>query len=158
MAAQYSDPSISAMLVERKLLPSDYVARIALKNKRGHKERELDVTGAKGNQYRLILRENNINRLDFSIILALCPPMKSALFRLRRYNGKCHEHTNKLEHLTFYDFHIHTATERYQELGTREDAFAEVTNRYADIHGAFSCMLDDCGFEIRANPQGTLLF
>jgi hypothetical protein len=44
---------------------------------------------------------------------------------LRRHNGKSHEHTNQIEAGAFYDFHIHRATERYQELGMREDAYAE---------------------------------
>jgi len=55
--------------------------------------------------------------LDFSIILAYCPEASNQLFRLRRYNGKSHEHTNTIEADKFYNYHIHTATERYQELG-----------------------------------------
>ena len=75
------------------------------------------------------------------------------LFRLRRHNGKSHEHTNQIEQITFYDFHIHMATERYQELGTREDAFAEVTDRYGDYESALRCLVEDCGFEVPPNPQ-----
>jgi hypothetical protein len=69
-------------------------------------------------------------------------------FRLRRHNGKSHEHTNPIEKNTFYGFHIHTATERYQQSGYREDTYAEETNRYADYHGAIECMLRDCGFMV----------
>ena len=78
------------------------------------------------------------------------------LFRLRRYNGKSHEHTNTLEGKTLYGFHIHTATERYQESGLREDTFAELSDQYADFHGARQCMIKDCGFEVPAEPQGRL--
>ncbi len=46
-----------------------------------------------------------------------------------------------LRKTTFYGFHIHTATERYQQSGYREDTYAEETNRYADYHGAIECML-----------------
>jgi len=33
------------------------------------------------------------------------------------------------------------ATERYQEIGNREDAYAEPTGRYSDICGALQCLL-----------------
>ena len=152
MAAKYSDEEIAQMITERKPLPEDYRSRVQLHEKRGHKERELDIVGEHGHPYRLILRQSNFNTLDFSIILAVSPPDSNHLFRLRRYNGKSHEHTNPIEGDTFYDFHIHQATERYQESGAREDTFAESTGRYADFHSALRCMLEDCGFE---TPQGT---
>jgi hypothetical protein len=157
MAAKYSDAEIAQMIMERKRLPADYRSRVQLHEKRGHKERELDIVGEHGTQYRLILRQSNFNTLDFSIILAVSPVDSSLLFRLRRYNGKSHEHTNPIEGDIFYNFHIHQATERYQESGAREDTFAEVTGRYADLHSALRCMLEDCGFEA---PQGSqaLLF
>jgi len=148
MAARYSDQDIDALLQERKLLPDDYQKRIILRNKRGHKERELDLHGINGNRFRLILRESDLNVLDFSIILAFCPKVSSQYFRLRRYNGKSHEHTNRIEGNTFYNFHIHIATERYQELGTREDAYAEPTDCFSDLNSAVHCMIRDCGFEM----------
>ena len=53
-------------------------------------------------------------------------PQSNRVFRLRRYNGKSHEHTNPIEKEIFYDFHIHTATERYQVLeNKKEDTYAE---------------------------------
>ena len=151
MPTKYSDEEIAQMIAERKPLPDNYRSRVQLRDKRGHKERELDVAGESGAQYRLILRQNNFNTLDFSIILAINPPDSNQLFRLRRYNGKHGEHTNQIEGNTFYNFHIHQATARYQESGAREDAFAEPTDRYADFHSALRCMLEDCGFE---TPQG----
>src|SRR5439155_12946442 len=111
-----------------KPLPADYIARTQTKPKRGHKERELDLTGESTGEFRLILRQSLLNSLDFSIILAYQIPRTNQLFRLRRYNGKSHEHTNTLESQTFYDFHIHTATLRYQDAGMREDSFAEPTD------------------------------
>lgn len=128
-----------------------------MKPKRGHKERELEVTGESGSEFKLILRQSNFNPLDFSVILAYRPPKSSQLFRLCRYNGKSHEHTNKLEKETFYTFHIHRATERYQvESGEREDGFAEPTTRYGDFPGALNAMLDDCGFTKPDNLQSLL--
>ena len=77
------------------------------------------------------------------------------LFRLRRYNGKSHEHTNNIEKVTFYDFHIHTATERYQvSENKKEDKFAEVTDRYSDFSGAMDCLIEDAGFPPKSpDPQ-----
>jgi len=156
MPAKYSDAEIARMTSERKRLPEDYRSRVQLHDKRGHKERELDIVGEYGTQYHLILRQSNFSTLDFSIILAVSPVDSSLLFRLRRYNGKSHEHTNQIEGDTFYDFHIHQATERYQESGAREDAFAESTGRYADFHSALRCMLEDCGFEAPQGAQASL--
>lgn len=87
MAATYSDLEISALLVEQKQLPDDFKKRLQLRDKRGHKESFLDVTGADGNEFRLILRQNMGNGLDFSVILAVLHPDTNQLFRLRRYNG-----------------------------------------------------------------------
>ena len=144
------------MIEQRKPLSDNYRSRVQLRGKRGHKERELDVAAQDGTQYRLILRQSDFNTLDFSIILVVNPSGSNQLFRLRRYNGKSHEHTNQIEGDTFYDFHIHHATERYQESGSREDAFAEVTDRYADFPAALRCMLEDCGFETPQDAQRSL--
>ena len=156
MAAKYSDADITRLIKERKPLEENFRSKIRLRDKSGHKEQELDVEGVDENQFRLILRQSSFNTLDFSIILVYCLPDNNQLFRLRRYNGKSHEHTNKIESNTFYNFHIHTATERYQELGTREDAYAEPSDRFSDFHTAINCMLSDCGFEVPRNPQISL--
>ena len=156
MAAKFSDADITKFIEERKPLEANYRSKIRLRDKSGHKEQELDIEGVDDNQFRLILRQSSFNTLDFSIILAYCPPDSNQLFRLKRYNGKSHEHTNKIESNTFYNFHIHTATERYQEFGTREDAYAEPSDRFSDFHTAINCMLSDCGFDVPENPQPSL--
>jgi hypothetical protein len=156
MAAIFSDQDISRMFQERKPLPADYRTRIQTRPKWGHKERELDIKGADEGDYRLILRQSISNPLDFSIILAYRPPKSNQLFRLQRCNGKSHEHTNPIEGETFYDFHIHQATERYQEIGANEDTYAKPTNRFADFQQAITCMLKDCGFEMPLDAQGSL--
>ncbi len=157
MAVQLDDAEIDVLLGEEKPLPANYRELVRTKSKTGHKERELEVTGAKGSKFRIILRQSNFNPLDFSVILAYQPPKSSQLFRLRRYNGKSHSHSNVLEKQTFYDFHIHKATARYQrESGLREDSFAEITPRYADFQGALDCMLADCGFVLPNDTQTSL--
>lgn len=84
-----------------------------------------------------------------------CPRDTNQLFRLRRHNGRSHEHTNKIEGDKFYEFHIHIATERYQDLGVREDSYAEPTDRFTDLGGAIDCLLADCGFD-RRNLQTSI--
>jgi len=156
MPALLTDNQIAALLVEAKPLPSDYRARVQTKPKRGHRERELDVDGAQGNKFRIILRQSSINPLDFSAILSWLPPQSSTAFRLCRFNGKSHEHTNSIEGDTFYDFHIHRATERYQQLGAREDTFAKPTGSYQDFAGALRCLITDCGFQLPTGDQSEL--
>lgn len=147
MPVRLTDAEIAALVHEEKVLPLEYRQRLVVRQKHGHKERELTVSGQSGRSFRIILRESNFNPMDFSAILAYLPHDTNIPFRLRRYNGKSHEHTNKIEKQTFYDFHIHMATERYQQIGEeKEDAYAEVTNRYGDLQAALNCLLKDCGF------------
>jgi hypothetical protein len=156
MASIYTDPEIADLIQEPKPLPPDYQVKIQTRPKRGHKERELDLKGLSGSEFRLVLRQSLFNPLDFSVILIYRPQNSNQLFRLRRYNGKSHEHTNPIEGEIFYDFHIHQATQRYQEIGAREDTFAEPTDRFAEFQQALTCLFKDCGFEIPFDPQGKL--
>ena len=156
MAVIYTDNEIAALIQERKPLPANWRDRTRLKAKRGHDEQNLDITGEAGTEFRLIFRQNRINGLDFSVILAVLVPQSTQVFRLRRYNGRSHEHTNQIENETFYAFHVHLATERYQELGAREDAYARPTDRYSDFHGALDCLVVDANFSVPQNAQGNL--
>jgi len=157
VAVRYSDWEIEELIKERKPLPEDYPKCIQFKPKLGHEEYELAVKGENDNDFRLILRQSESNPLNFSVILGILPANTNKLFRLRRYNGRSHEHSNKIEKETFYDFHIHMATERYQEFGQREDSYAEVTDRFADFHSALQCMLSDCNFDVPEDLQTSFL-
>lgn len=156
VAVFYSDDEIQRLLAEPKPLPPDYRARIRPREKRGHSEQELVIQGQHGSEFRLLYRQSLFNPFDFSVILGVCPPQSNQTFRLRRYNGRSHPHTNTLEQVTFYDFHIHTATSRYQEIGAREDWYAEPTSRFADVHTALNCMMEDCSFILPPRDQGAL--
>ena len=156
MAVIYSDREIESLVRERKPLPSNWRTRTRLQARRGNSERHLELTGDAGSEFRLILKQNTINQFNFSIILAVRVPQSHQLFRLRRCNGRSHEHTNHIEGVTSYDFHMHFATERYQALGAREDTYAEPTDRYGDFHGALQCMFRDMNFEVPDDPQGHL--
>jgi hypothetical protein len=91
------------------------------------------------------LRQSAINPANFSVILVYKMPGLYTVFRLRRHNGK-HFHTNVIEGNDFHDFHVHTATERYQKKGLNEDYFAEVSTRHHDLQSAIECLISDCGF------------
>lgn len=146
MAIKYTDAEIDAMIRERKPLPKDYRTRLQVRPKRGHSERELDVTGTNGTHFQIILRQSSLNVFDFSLVLAVLPSDSNQLFRLCRYNGRSHQHTNRIEGDTFFDFHMHRATARYEEFGGREDGYAEPTIRYTDFDTALRCFLSENGF------------
>ena len=156
MAVTYTDQEIESLLQERESLPDDWRKRTRMVPKRGHQEQCLDLTGVGGSEFRLILRQSTVNVLDFSVILAALVPHSTQLFRLRRYNGRSHEHTNHIEDASFYDFHIHLATERYQEMGAREDAYTESTDRYGTFHDALLCLFVDASFDVPVEAQGDL--
>jgi len=149
MAVRYSDRDIEKLIKERKPLTNASISRLMT----GHK---VDVKGDDDNEFQLILRQNTNYPSNFSVILGVLPAKTTQLFRLCRYNSR-HEHTNTIERETFYDFHIHTATERYQAIGAREDWYAESTDRFADFHTALKCMLNDCNFAIPEDSQLSLL-
>lgn len=148
MPVTYSDDEIAVLIEEPKPLPRNWQELLRPRAKRGHEESDLYLTGESGSEFRVILRRSTINTLDFSLILAVLDTISGDLFRLRRYDGKSHEHTNSIEDETFYDFHIHNATERYQATGDREDAYAEATNRYEDFDSALACLLSDGRFVV----------
>lgn len=156
MSDYLSDAQIAALLAEPKPLPDGFRSRLVVKAKRGHHEAELDVQGTAGSEFRIILRRSSLNPLDFSAILAYRMPDTNTVILLRRYNGKSHSHSNPIERQRFYDFHIHTATERYQLTGNRAESFAEPTTRYATLDEALDCLLADCAFTFPAGHQADM--
>jgi hypothetical protein len=152
MPVQLSDVEIAKLVSERKQLPDNYESRVIPKTKRGHAGCELAIVGADGSQFYVAVRKNLLTPIDFSVILAFHPVGTNKRFHLRRYNGKSHEHTNFIEKQTFYDFHVHYATERYQRIdGKAEESYAEPTSRFADWRAALECMIADCSFVL---PRG----
>lgn len=137
------DKQIEELLAEEKRTNILLRDLWSLKDKRSHRENDLIIPREDGSQFKIILRQNTINVLDFSVILAFTPKGSNQDFKLCRYNGKSHQHSNKIEKQTFYDFHIHQAKERYQRAGFKEESYAETTTRYSDIKTAFTCMVTD---------------
>ena len=150
------DNEILQLMKEQKPFPIDYGNLFKTKDKRGHKEQELSISRVDGSKFKVVLRQNQVNILDFSLILAYVPKNKTSVFRLRRYNGKSHQHSNKIEKEIFYEFHVHQATERYQRAGFDEDAYAIPSVEYANINEAFDCFVKDCAIVLP--PEAPELF
>jgi hypothetical protein len=140
------DDAIIELIQEPKTIPEGLLPLGKLLTRNYHKRKEYDVAAISGNQFVIYVRQSELNMLDFSAILGYRLPRIHTIFRLRRYNGK-HQHTNVLEKRTFYDFHTHTATRRYQVSGFKEDHFAEITKRYSSLQSAIQCLIADCGFQ-----------
>jgi len=148
-----TDETITTLLEESK--PAVQVAALVppTREKRGHRENQVQVTGAQGSNFRLVVRQLVRDPLDFSVLLAYEIPSSTRSFRLRRHNGASHSHTNKLEGTRLTGFHVHMATERYQAAGFKEEAYAESTDAYESLSGAIEHMLEVAGFE--AQSQGS---
>lgn len=142
-----SDDAIITLIQEAKIIPVGLFPLTKKQSERNqHRRAEYEVVSPSGNSFVIATRQSEINTLDFSVILGYKMPGFNTIFRLRRYNGKSHYHTNTIEKQTFRDFHRHTATERYQRFGPKEDHFAEIDTRYWNMESAIDCLLKDCGF------------
>ena len=147
MPIRYTDQEIGELVQERKSLPTDWRNQLVTRIRRSNKERHLDVIGDLGNKFRIIIRQSQFNESSFSVVLGVYDPLLNQLFRLRRYNGNDHTHTNEIEKVKIQGFHIHFATARYQSRGLREDDYAETTKRYKDVNGALECLIADANLE-----------
>jgi hypothetical protein len=151
------DAEIDALISEPKNTPVGLLPLSKLIERNKHRRRDYPVTSStgSGNEFVIAIRQSTMNVLDFSAILGYRVPGSNLIFRLRRYNGK-HVHTNAIERETLSDFHIHMATERYQQRGLREDCYARVSTRHFNLDSAVRCLLEDCGFSAPAPQQSSL--
>jgi len=140
-----SEATISELVSESKPFPSGILPLHWASERNGHRIRNFDLKTESGNSFVIKIRQASDYPMNFSVILGYLLPGSYKVFRLRRYNGR-HVHTNPLEKETFYDFHVHLATERYQSHpGFKEDHFAVTTDKYHDLHGAIEQFVNDCG-------------
>ncbi len=156
---QLSDAEIDSLIHESKNTPGSlFPLRLTERNKQRRKD--YPVSSASGNEFVIAVRQAVLNPLNFTVILMYRMPGFTTLFRLCRYNGKHGGHTNEIEGDEIGDeCHIHTATERYQKLGGKEEGFAVETTRYSDLNGAVHCFLEDCGFTPPPpSPQSSFSF
>ena len=112
-----SDEEIIQLIQEPKPFPEGLAPLKNVSIMNGHRRKEVRVKcDDSGNEFVVYIRQLVLNPMKFSVILGYELPGVHRVFRLRRYNGK-QQHTNPLEKQTFDRTHLHTATERYQELG-----------------------------------------
>ena len=148
-----SDTQINMYIQEKKVLPAGFSSSPPLKQ-RGRGEQyhfEQEVRGVTGNIYKIIIRVSLVNPSDFSIIFGIL--LNGALFIIRRYNGDSHIHTNKIEGIEVEGYHIHKASEKYQEKGFRPEGYAEKTVNYSNWRTALDVMLNENNFIV--NWQNT---
>jgi hypothetical protein len=145
---ELTDDDIRALLAENRSLPEDYVKHMRPTKKANmqYSQSELPVTGERGSEFKVIIRKNLMDPLDFSVILVYLPKEEGKGFILRRYNGK-HIHRNRLEGEELHDFHVHMATERYQQAGLKAEGYAEVSDGYASVRQATGCLFRDANFQ-----------
>ena len=156
MSYYFMDDEIGQLILEKKYYNGTMVDLLNFKESDGHKKASVEILQPDGNMFIIKLRQNVNNINDFSAIFAYQAKRSNKDFKLRRYNGKSHEHTNSLENKRFYNFHIHYATQRYQDAGCKEEKYAEETDRYSDCRGALKCLLADCNIQIKTDNQTSL--
>ena len=158
MALIYSDADIATLIAERKPLPahgvpsfspnpSGAIMKVSWWLQALRRTSSISFSGEAG-LIHSIFRSSWVFVSHSRIVSFVCGVITARVI----------EHTNRIERQTFYDFHIHMATERYQQLGNRdprEDAYAEVTDRYGDATGALDCLLADAAF-VTDGPQGNM--
>jgi hypothetical protein len=151
-----SDERIAQLISEPKVLSVVLLSGLRWKTKLRHKEAEVALRGGYGSDFLVRLRQSMVNPFDFTAMLVYLPPDTNREFKLLRYNGRSHEHGNRLEGDVFYDFHIHRATARYQDIGRSEESYAVVTNEYATVMEALNCLLRDANFSVEEGAQPSL--
>lgn len=143
-----SEEEIRTLIKEPKPLPEGLFPLGKMSESNKHWRKDIRFASESGKRFTIAIRQAMMNVMNFSVIPGYELPDVHRLFRLCRYNGK-HIHTNHLEKETFDRVHVHTATERYQEMGSREDHFAMPDDRYYGLESAIQCLLADCGFRVR---------
>lgn len=137
---QEEKPTVEASALLRQFSSSD--------PKHGHRRLTKRVRGENGSVFALHLRQSTLDPYDFSVILAFVPTSGSSEIILRRHNGKSHPHKNKIEGNRLPStFHVHIATERYQERGHDIDGYAEVTSDFDSLATAVDAMLGVANFQ-----------
>lgn len=120
------------------------------RNKRrdGHEQVNYRVVAEDGtdHEFEVYKRQNLRDGMedDFSCGISWVAPNGETL-TLKRYNGPSHDHPNHLEKVRLgLNCHIHMATEKYIKANRKAEGFAEVSDRYNTLEGAFHCLAIDC--------------
>ncbi len=156
MSYYFTDDEISDLITEPKVFNGTIEDLMRFKESAGHESASAEIPRDSESSFLVILRQNKNNINDFSAIFAYQQKGNNTDFKLKRYNGRSHEHSNRIEGEKFYSFHIHSATARYQDAGLKEEKYAEKTDRYSSLKGALKCLLQDCNISVGEEAQSTL--
>jgi hypothetical protein len=166
MARILTDDEIEALLREPKRLPADWQSILQPRRRVRflHKEKSIDLRGEWGNNFILYVRSSSLNPLDFSVILVILDK-DGTEYRLLRANGKhASRHTNLWEKGRGLSpsrlpvgFHVHKATQRYQEEGFRIDGYAETCQEYETLEQAVHYVVKEANAVLPAGSQLPLM-
>jgi len=130
-----TDDEIQELIDEFK--PWSGRQKVGFKTEEGHRRFDKDITTDSGNHFRVFLRQNVREPLDFSIGLVYCNRTTGENIRIFRCNGPFHSHPNKIEKTQIpTTSHVHKATERYINAGKKADSWAYETDEFYDIETA----------------------
>ena len=151
-----SDSEITELMEEVKLLPINWHASPV--DRAGNLQAQADVHGVDGTLFLFVIRQNIEYRNNFSVILAI-RLAQGRQINLLRYDGGSHPHRNRIEgDRIMFKPHIHKATERYQRLrGADAEGYAEETDRFQDIKGAWDCFRADIHLQSSESSEDTNL-
>ncbi len=119
---------------------------------------KVEAEDGSGNIFQVYKRQNKRQGMedDFSCGISWVSPNGETI-TLKRYNGSSHSHPNHLEGTKLgYETHIHFATEKYIKANRKPDGFAEASDKYNTLDGAFHCLIKDCKIsDIETKPDDT---
>lgn len=128
-----SDASIETLITMPKTVVNPNAKWV---ENRGSKQINYELT-AENYLFTLYLRQNTFDVEHFSCGLIVIKPDGQKL-TLLRYNGSNHPHGDIL-----YKCHIHKATAKAINANKLPESYAEETDRYTDLNGAFACLCED---------------
>lgn len=137
-----TDAKINEYITEKKILPENFDPVPKETGNALHYEKE--IPGEKGNVYKIIIEQLKKCPFDFSVIFGVV--QGKTIFRIKRYNGPSHLHTNGIERNKIKGCHIHVATQRYQERKFKEEGYAIPTKKFTDWKTALKLMLEENNF------------
>lgn len=103
-------------------------------------------TDGAGHKFIVYKRQNLRPNMEDDFSCGICWTSSTGeLLTLKRYNGPNHIHKNYIEKLDLErKCHIHFASEKYIRANRKAEGFADITDRYTKLEGAFDCLVKDC--------------
>ncbi len=134
---ELTDIEIEELINEEKIWQGNQ--RIRLTRENGHERFNKELETETKNRFRVFIRQNIRDPLNFSIGLIYIDRATGENISLLRCNGPTHQHPNKIEgDNTDFVCHIHRATQRYIEAGKKPEGWANETGEFNNIDSALA--------------------